>query len=136
MLKKISLLFVVLAFLVNFSACSKAFVLEFKTKSPETNEWVVTDLNETSLVSAVVEIDDLYQPYVSLRFNDEGAKLFEKITGENVGDPLGIFLKGKLLYSPVVYERITGGRADIKGVFTREEAKDLAKEISGSIIKE
>lgn len=70
------------------------------------------------------------EPMVSVKFNEEGAKLFAEITRANVGRQLGIFLDGELLSSPVVNEAITGGTAVISGSFTAEEARALAQNLS------
>lgn len=70
------------------------------------------------------------EPLVSVSFNDEGAKLFAKITREHVGEQLGIFLDGELLSAPVINEAITGGTAIISGDFTIEEARSLAENLS------
>jgi protein-export membrane protein SecD len=70
------------------------------------------------------------EPMVSVKFNEEGAKLFADITRANVGQQLGIFLDGELLSSPVINEAITGGTAIISGDFTADEAKNLAENLS------
>lgn len=70
------------------------------------------------------------EPQVSVRFTDEGAKLFADITKAHVGEQLGIFLDGELLSSPVINEPITGGTAVISGSFTPEEARSLAQNLS------
>lgn len=69
-------------------------------------------------------------PMVTVKFNDEGAKLFAKITKEHTGEQLGIFLDGELLSAPVINEAITGGSAVISGQFTIDEAQELAKNLS------
>ncbi len=66
------------------------------------------------------------EPYVALELTDRGAKLFEKITSENVGKRLAIVLDGVVRSAPVIRERIGGGHAQITGSFTHEEASDLA----------
>lgn len=66
------------------------------------------------------------EPYVGIEFNSEGARIFDKITAENVGKRLAIVLDNTVYSAPVVKERISGGRASITGGFTMEEAKDLA----------
>jgi preprotein translocase subunit SecD len=66
------------------------------------------------------------EPYVGIEFNSEGARLFDKITAENVGKRLAIVLDNTVYSAPVVKERISGGKASITGGFTMEEAKDLA----------
>ncbi len=70
------------------------------------------------------------EPLVTVKFNEEGAKLFADITRANVGRQLGIFLDGELLSSPVINEAITGGTAVISGQFTVDEAQALSKNLS------
>ncbi|RMD85676.1 MAG: protein translocase subunit SecD [Candidatus Dadabacteria bacterium] len=65
-------------------------------------------------------------PYVSLTLNSRGARIFERITADNVGRRLAIILDGKVQSAPVIRERIGGGRAVITGNFTLDEARDLA----------
>ncbi len=64
-------------------------------------------------------------PQISLEFNDEGAKMFADLTGELVGKPLAIFLDDNLISEPTVQEKITGGKAQITGRFTLQEAKQM-----------
>ena len=66
------------------------------------------------------------EPYVAIEFNSEGARIFDKITAENVGKRLAIILDNTVYSAPVVRERISGGKASITGGFTMDEAKDLA----------
>lgn len=70
------------------------------------------------------------RPVVVLNFNDEGAKLFEKITRENVGRQLAIFLDGEVISSPVIQEAIPGGTATITGQFTPTEGRDLVQNLN------
>ena len=65
-------------------------------------------------------------PYVSLTLNSRGARIFERVTGANVGRRLAIILDGKVQSAPSIRERIGGGRAVISGSFTLDEARDLA----------
>lgn len=69
-------------------------------------------------------------PEVILNFNSEGAKLFEKITSENVGQTLAIFLDGQPISTPVIKEAIPGGQATISGKFTATEARDLVRNLN------
>jgi preprotein translocase subunit SecD len=76
---------------------------------------------------ARVSLDSqFHEPYVSLEFTDVGAKLFEQITGANVKKRLAIILDNNVYSAPEIRERIAGGRAQITGRFTTEEANDLA----------
>ncbi|HCR52395.1 TPA: protein translocase subunit SecD [Candidatus Kaiserbacteria bacterium] len=72
----------------------------------------------------------LSAPEVILNFNSDGAKLFEKLTSENVGQQLAIFLDGQLISSPVIQEPIPGGQATISGRFTATEARDLVRNLN------
>lgn len=79
------------------------------------------------LTDARVNIDSRYnEPYVSISFNATGARLFDKITGENVKKRLAIILDNNVYSAPVIQERISGGKAQITGRFSENEAKDLA----------
>ncbi|NTU59904.1 MAG: protein translocase subunit SecD [Deltaproteobacteria bacterium] len=74
------------------------------------------------------------EPYVSMEFNSAGARLFERITGENVGKRMAIVLDGVVQSAPVIRERIPGGNAQITGSFSMEEASDLTIALrSGSL---
>ncbi|MDP2690252.1 MAG: protein translocase subunit SecD, partial [Deltaproteobacteria bacterium] len=64
--------------------------------------------------------------YVSIVFDSAGARIFERITTQNVGKRLAIVLDGNVHSAPQIREEITGGKAQITGSFTYEEATDLA----------
>jgi SecD/SecF fusion protein len=76
--------------------------------------------------NATVRIGDYNEPYVSVDFNRRGAAEFARITGENVKRRLAIILDGVVRSAPVIQERIGGGKAQITGSYTSEEAHDLA----------
>lgn len=80
-----------------------------------------------SIVNAEVRIDSQYnEPYVSIEFDKGGSNLFGKITKDNVKKRLAIVLDNNVYSAPVIQEEISGGRAQITGSFTTEEAHDLA----------
>ena len=64
-------------------------------------------------------------PYVSFRFNPEGGKLFERLTGSNVGRSLAVVLDGKVYSAPTIKSRIRDSGI-IEGNFDRDEAHNLA----------
>lgn len=74
------------------------------------------------------------QPQVTLQFNDEGAVLFENLTKENIGKRIAIYLDGVPISAPVVNEAISGGRAQISGNFTPEEARTLARRLNAGAL--
>jgi len=79
------------------------------------------------LSDAKVNLDSRFnEPYVSISFNEAGAKLFEEVTGANVKKRLAIILDNTVYSAPVIQERISGGDAQITGNFTLDEAKDLS----------
>jgi len=84
-------------------------------------------LTGDSLSDARVAFDPQFnEPYVALTFDSAGARIFERITSRNVGKRLAIVLDGNVHSAPVIRDAISGGRAQISGGFTREEAADLA----------
>jgi preprotein translocase subunit SecD len=84
-------------------------------------------LTGDALTNAEVRIGSQFnEPYVSIEFDREGARRFERITAENVGKRLAIVLDNTVYSAPVIRERISGGQAQITGSFTIEEARDLA----------
>jgi len=96
--------------------------------------WRTTGLDGSQFTHADVNFDQLYQPYVSIQFNAEGAKLFEEITGRNVEKPLAIFVGGEFISSPTVKNKISGGSAQISGRFTVEDANNLARDLNTGAI--
>lgn len=70
------------------------------------------------------------EPVVAVTFNSEGKDLFSKITKENVGEILAIFLDDQIISSPVIRDEITDGKAIISGNFKAEEAKSLVRDLN------
>lgn len=102
--------------------------------STRPDEWQDTGLNGKHFVHADVQVDSFFQPFVNIQFDDEGGKLFEELTGRNVGKPIAIFVGGEMISSPRVNEKISGGKAQITGNFTNEEAKNLARDLNTGAI--
>jgi preprotein translocase subunit SecD len=65
-------------------------------------------------------------PTVDFVLDSQGAKTFGDATTQRVGRQLAIVLDGHVQSAPVIREPITGGRGQISGRFTFEEAQDLA----------
>ncbi len=70
------------------------------------------------------------KPLVSIEFNDEGSRIFEQITGDNINKELAIFLDGELISNPIIQAKISGGTAQINGDFEAEEARDLVNNLN------
>lgn len=78
------------------------------------------------LSDARVSIGQFNDPYVSITFDSRGGQEFERITGDNVKKRMAVVLDNTIYSAPVIQERISGGRAQITGTFTTQEANDLA----------
>jgi SecD/SecF fusion protein len=78
--------------------------------------------------------DNFGRRKISLVFNHAGAVKFGKVTSKNVGRRLGIVLDGNLYSAPSIREAIEGGRAEISGDFSREEANTISNAlVSGNL---
>jgi len=99
------------------------------------NQFTPTELTGKYIKGARLEFNQTTgQPLVSLQFNDAGAAMFAKITKENVGKPLAIYLDGTLISSPTVQQEITGGQAQISGQFTVQQAKELVGRLNSGAL--
>jgi len=97
--------------------------------------WVNTALSGKDLKSANVEFDPTTgAPNVSLKFSDEGEKLFGDLTAKNIGKPIAIFLDGGIISAPTVQQEIRSGGAIITGSFTVPEAKLLAQRLNAGAL--
>jgi preprotein translocase subunit SecD len=86
-----------------------------------------TVLTGETLSGAEVRYDsDFNEPYVAITFNSIGAMIFQEVTRDNVKKRLAIVLDDNIYSAPTIQEEIAGGRAQITGQFTTEEARDLA----------
>ena len=65
-------------------------------------------------------------PEVSMTMNSEGARSWKRLTGENIGKSVAIVLDNYVYSFPTVQSEIGGGRSQITGNFTINEASDLA----------
>lgn len=83
-------------------------------------------LDGSSVTNARVDISPLGEREVSLSMNNEGAKIWERMTEANVGKSIAIVLDGLVRSFPTVQGKISGGNSQITGGFTQEEAQDLA----------
>ena len=92
------------------------------------------EMTGSGVKNAMVGYTQFGQREIQLEFNGEGANQFGKITTANVGKRLGIVLDGQLYSAPNLNEPILGGRAQITGNFSEDEAKGVADAlVSGSM---
>lgn len=94
-----------------------------------------TQLTGQYLSKATIQFDqNTHAPVVALQFNAEGARLFEQLTGDNVGRRIAIYLDGSAISTPVVNQKISGGQAVITGTFTPVEAKQLVGRLNSGAL--
>ena len=99
------------------------------------NSYEKTDLTGTYLKKAGLVFDKTTnRPMVELSFDDTGATLFAKITKENIGKQVAIFLDGVPISSPTVNEEITLGKAVITGSFTTQEARTMVGRLNSGAL--
>ncbi|MFP4227297.1 MAG: protein translocase subunit SecD [Salinivenus sp.] len=105
----------------------EAFFLYAIQAEPEMTGDVVTD--------ASVEFQqNSNAPLVSITMDSDGARQWARITGANVGEPVTIVLDGIVYSYANIRERIPGGRTQIEGIESQEEASDVVTVLkSGSL---
>jgi len=112
-------------------------LLDFREMQENGSSTIVTPTNLTGryVTGATLSFDNVTnKPQVSITFNDEGAKIFEDLTAKNIGKPLAIFLDGVLIEAPVVQGKIVGGKAQITGSFTIEQANQLVSRFNAGAL--
>ena len=103
---------------IGFDKGENIYMMYLVNKNAELTGGVITD--------AQANIDpNTSSPIVSMEMNSEGATEWARITGANVGKRIAIVLDGVAFSSPVVRNKITGGRSQIEGMANMEEAKLL-----------
>ncbi len=129
----------VLEFQVLNKEDSEAFNTKYKDSSATDEEktkemmklFKPTGITGRMLERATLEFNQTTgEPSVSLSFNSEGRNLFAKVTKENVGNIVGIFLDGSPISLPTVRDEIRDGKAVISGAFNIDEAKLLVRNLN------
>jgi preprotein translocase subunit SecD len=111
----------------------KTAQLDFRTQAKK-GEFIKTDLTGADLKKAAVQFDQSGNPEITLKFNSDGAKKFAKITKENIGKPVAIYLDETPISIPTVQSEIRNGDAVITGQFSITEAKKLAIQLNAGAL--
>ena len=101
--------------------------LEFQL--PDGSVFMTGDMVEDAQAATTTDKYGNKAYIVSLKLNDEGAKVFGEVTSENIGNRLPIVYDGETISYPEVQSAITGGEAQITGMSTFEQADTLATQI-------
>lgn len=83
------------------------------------------ELDGSVVTDANVDFDDLNRPKVSMAMNSEGARIWARVTGANVNRPVAVVLDRVVYSFPEIRERIAGGRTEITGLDSQDEASDI-----------
>lgn len=113
--------------------------LDFRTVIQEEGTTTVafapTELSGRYVKGATLGFGSVAQkPEIQIEFNSDGSLIFEKLTEDNIGKPIAIFLDNDLLEMPVVQEKISGGRAQITGSFTIEGARTFVQRFNAGAL--
>lgn len=92
-------------------------------------------LDGSVVTDASSDFDNMQGNVVSMTMNDEGARQWARVTQQNLNKSIAIVLDDQVYSFPNVNSVIEGGRSQITGNFTVEEAKDLANVLkSGKMV--
>jgi SecD/SecF fusion protein len=83
-------------------------------------------LEGDAIVDARQDFDSNGKPDVDMTMNSEGAKIWRRLTKENIGKSVAVVLDNVVYTAPTVQGEISGGRSQITGNFTVKEAQDLS----------
>jgi RNA polymerase sigma factor (sigma-70 family) len=87
-------------------------------------------LDQSAIESASVSTNWVGGRQIGFTLTPTGKEQFAKITRENMGRRLAIIIDGKVISAPVIQSEIRGGKGNISGNFTEQEANRLAASIS------
>ncbi len=109
--------------------------IQIDTANPENGNVIPSALTGRYVQGAQLDFNNIAgKPQISITFNEEGGKLFEDLTAKNIGKPVAIVLDGQVISAPVVQEKISGGKAQITGQFTLDEARTLVERFNAGAL--
>ena len=85
------------------------------------------DIEEVSVMHA--SSDDLR---IQIRLSENGGEAFANLTADNINKIVAVVLDDQVLIAPRVVESVTGGKVNITGQFSSEEAGYLCAILRGS----
>ncbi len=83
-------------------------------------------LGGDAVVDARQDYDQNGRVEITMLMNNEGAKIWKRLTADNIGNQIAIVLDSYVYSAPRVNGEIPNGRSSISGNFTIEEAQDLS----------
>jgi preprotein translocase subunit SecD len=86
-------------------------------------------LSNRDITRAYADRSSEGKPCVGIILTEDGGLKLARLTKSHIGESVAIILDGRVSSIPKIMGEITGGRAQIHGIFTEEEAGLLAKGI-------
>lgn len=90
---------------------------------------VLTGDQVATAKAGIIDNNGKSEYVVSLTFTDEGSKAFAEATAKLIGQRIAIIYDNVVYSNPTVQTAITGGNAQITGMTSYDEAKNLASTI-------
>lgn len=119
----------------NVTKDEEALPLRMLFFSLEPTGWKDTPLDGKHFRSATAVLDPTTNiPIVQITFDDEGGRLFQELTRNNIGKQIAIFVGGELVTAPRVESEIIGGTAVITGTANAQAAQALAQDLNTGAI--
>lgn len=81
------------------------------------------------VTDAFPDFDQFGRPEITMVMDNEGAKIWKRMTATNIGRSIAIVLDDQVYSWPTVNSEIPTGRSSISGNFTMEEATDFATKL-------
>jgi preprotein translocase subunit SecD len=105
---------------------------EAKVSGTDTKVYLHKEVVATNKDIATALVEDTDQPSVEVTFTKEGQKKMAKATADHKDKPLAILVDGKVIFAPIVRDKIAGAKARISlCVGTKAEAERIAKGLQG-----
>ena len=78
----------------------------------------------------VTAVAQMLASSINVTLSEGGAKIFEAVTRNSIGKRIAIMVDGKVISAPVVRDKISGGKVQITGSFSQQEAEAIAKKLN------
>ncbi|MDF1547480.1 MAG: hypothetical protein P1P88_06645 [Bacteroidales bacterium] len=83
----------------------------------------ISVLDGNAVAEIKLDISDSKNPAILIKFNEQGAKFWQKMTAENINKTIAIVMDQQVYYAPVVKSEIKGGNCSLTGKFSEKEVK-------------
>lgn len=108
--------------------------LEFRKEGVDEQPLSEAYVTEKDLARAFVWLDSNKNYFIALRFNAEGTKKFAKATEERMYKSMNIWINDEWVMGPTVNSVITNGEASLNGIFSYEEAYEIATQFQAGAL--